>query len=207
MRTVRFRVGLAILVTAVVIGCTDTKTQRGSSASEAPVATKLAPLHAARGPNAAIFDDAGREVRLRGVNVNSLGDYYQADPALPPVVPVTDADWADMAKQGFNVVRLLVSWSSLEPTRGEFDDAYIERVHDAVDAAAAHGMYSVVDMHQDAWGKFIATPPGTTCAAGTEPAIGWDGAPEWATLTDGADTCRPAGGSRESSEAVMTAWD
>ena len=108
---------------------------------------------------------------------------------LPPVVPVTDADWADMAKQGFNVVRLLVSWSSLEPARGTFDDAYIGRVHDAVEAAAAHGIYSVIDMHQDAWGKFIATPPGVTCAAGSEPAIGWDGAPQWATLTDGADTC------------------
>ena len=48
----------------------------------------------------------------------------QADPRLPPVVPVTDADWADMAKQGFNVVRLLVSWSSLEPVRDVFDEAY-----------------------------------------------------------------------------------
>src|SRR5215831_7208829 len=102
MRTVRFRVVLVVVVTAVLIGCSDTKAKRGSSASEAPVATKLAPLHATRGANPAIVDDSGRQVRLRGVNVNSLGDYYQADPALPPVVPVTEADWADMAKQGFN---------------------------------------------------------------------------------------------------------
>ncbi len=188
-----------------LVGCTDNGAERGSASSQAPAAPRLAPLHATRGTNAAILDDAGRQVRLRGVNVNSLGDYYQADPRLPPVVPVTDADWADMAKQGFNVVRLLVSWSSLEPARDVFDDAYVGRVHDAVAAAAAHGIYSVIDMHQDAWGKFIATPPGVTCAAGSEPAIGWDGAPQWATLTDGTDTCQH--GSRESSEAVMTAWD
>src|SRR5262249_23580534 len=116
-----------------------------------------------------------------------------------------DADWADMAKQGFNVVRLLISWSSVEPTRGMFDDAYIARVRDAVKAAAANGLYSVIDMHQDAWGKYIASPSDVVCAPDAAPAIGWDGAPQWATLTDGADTCTH--GSREDSEAVMNAWD
>ena len=60
-------------------------------------------------------------------------------------------------------------------------------------------------MHQDAWGKYIASPAGVVCPPGREPAIGWDGAPKWATLTDGTDTC--TAGSRESSEAVLTAWD
>ena len=135
MWTVRHHVALVVLMGAVFVGCTDGETERGSGSSEAPAAPRLAALHATRGTNAAILDDAGREVRLRGVNVNSLGDYHQADPDLPTVVPVTDADWADMAKQGFNVVRLLVSWSSLEPARDVFDDAYIGRVHDAVAAA------------------------------------------------------------------------
>ena len=190
MWTVRHHVALVALVGAVLVGCTDGEKDRGSGSSEAPAAPRLAALHATRGTNAAILDDAGREVRLRGVNVNSLGDYHQADSRLPTVVPVADPDWADMAKQGFNVVRLLVSWSSLEPARDVFDDAYIARVHDAVTAASAHGIYSVIDMHQDAWSKFISTPPGVVCASGSEPAIGWDGAPQWATFTDGADTCR-----------------
>jgi endoglycosylceramidase len=67
-----------------------------------------------------------------------------------------------------------------------------------------NGIYVVLDMHQDAWGKFIATPPGTVCGPSTEPAIGWDGAPDWATLTDGGDTCRR--GSREFSDAVSNAF-
>ena len=44
-------------------------------------------------------------------------------------------------------------------------------------------------MHQDAWGKYIASPRGRRVPAGPSPAIGWDGAPQWATITDGADTC------------------
>ena len=61
-------------------------------------------------------------------------------------------------------------------------------------------------MHQDAWGKYVASPPGTTCPSGSKPGIGWDGAPDWATMTDGADTCAAAG-VRELAPAVMHAWD
>ena len=165
----------------------------------------LPALHATRGDAPAIVDADGRQVTLRGVNLNSLGDYYQADPNLPPVVPVTNTDWSSMEAHGFNVVRLLVSWSSLEPRPGYISRSYLRRVHRAVDDAREHGIYSVIDMHQDAWGKYIASPPGVVCPPGRSPAIGWDGAPAWATITDGADTC--TAGSREDSAAVQTAWD
>ena len=165
----------------------------------------LPALHATRGNSPAIMDASGRQVTLRGVNVNSLGDYYQADPNLPTVVPVTRHDWKAMAAHGFNVVRLLISWSALEPRPGHISRSYLHRIRRTVDRAAEYGIYSVIDMHQDAWGKYIASPPGTVCPDGSEPAIGWDGAPQWATLTDGASTCRR--GSREDSDAVLTAWD
>lgn len=165
----------------------------------------LPALHATRGDAPAIVDAEGRQVTLRGVNLNSLGDYYQADPNLPTVVPVTNTDWSSMEAHGFNVVRLLVSWSSLEPRPGHISRSYLRRVHRAVDDAREHGIYSVIDMHQDAWGKYIASPPGVVCPPGRSPAIGWDGAPAWATITDAADTC--TAGSREDSTAVQTAWD
>jgi endoglycosylceramidase len=167
--------------------------------------TSLLALHAVVGDHPAIVDSRDRQVILRGVNLNSLGDYYQDDPKAPPVVPVTAKDWDRMASHGFDVVRLLVSWSKLEPARGKINRAYLRQIHRAVDDAAARGIYTVIDMHQDAWGKYIASPKGVTCPAGREPAIGWDGAPKWATLTDGADTC--TAGSREASEAVLNAWD
>lgn len=178
---------------------------RGAPTDSGGPRGSLRPLHAVDGTTPAIVDDLDRQVTLRGVNVNSLGDYFQTDPALPPVVPVTSRDWDAMAAHGFDVVRLLVSWSRLEPQPGVVDHAYLRTVRSAVRSAAARGIYSVIDLHQDAWGKFIASPPGTTCTAGTEPAIGWDGAPQWATITDGADTCRA--GSREESPAVRAAWD
>src|SRR5206468_12069639 len=65
-------------------------------------------------------------------------------------------------------------------------------------------LYVVLDMHQDAWGKYIATPPGTACPPGLQPAIGWDGAPQWATITDGLPTCRQQ--LRELSPAVGQAF-
>lgn len=211
---------LVLVALLVVAGaCTDDgggerRGADGPATTEAPVGAvtaggalpELTPVRVAGiGGRRAFVDGSGREVLLRGANFSSLGDYHQADPAFPPTRPPTDDDWDGMAAMGFSVVRLIVSWSLLEPVRGQIDTAYVERIRQAVDAAAARRIYTVVDMHQDAWGKHIATPPGTVCPPGTEPAIGWDGAPPWATLTDGADTCRPVG-YREGAPAVQAAF-
>ncbi len=177
-----------------------------TSAAPPGAASSLRPLHAVRGANARILDDQNSQVLLRGVNLNSLGDYYQPNASYPQTIPVTDADWARMQANGFDVVRLLVHWSALEPTRGTIDQAYIGRIQDAVDAAAAHGIYSVIDMHQDAFAKSVNTPADVTCPAGTKPNNGWDGAPAWATLTDGLDTCAPVG-VRELAPAVNRAFE
>lgn len=212
LRTMRAQRALVTLLVALAVGCSAATTSSSPGTpppgSSAPPAAPVAPLHrlhATRGEGAAILDDLDRQVLLRGVNLNGLGDYYQANPALPSTVPVDDRTFSDIAAQGFDVVRLIVSWSLLEPERGRIDDAYIQRIRTAVNQAKAHGVYVVLDMHQDAWGKYIASPAGTTCADGSEVAIGWDGAPQWATITDGADTCR-APGNRESSQAVQTAF-
>lgn len=189
---------VAALGAAVITGVRDA----GAASSAFPPLTALRVDRSVAPP--AIVDATGRQTLLRGVNVNSLGDYWQANRKYPTVVPVTGADWDRIAAQGFDSVRLLVSWSRLEPRRDRFDRAYLGRIRAAVDAAAARGIYTVLDMHQDAWGRFIATPRGTTCPEGTEPAKGWDGAPRWATLTGGLSTCTPGG--REASPAAQEAW-
>ena len=161
-------------------------------------------LHATHGAKAAIRDQHGAQVLLRGVNVNQLGEYFQADPDLTPTVPLTKDDFHDIAKLGFNSVRLIVSWSRLEPSPGAYNTVYVGEIRQAVRWAAAYDLYVVLDMHQDAYGIAVDTPQGTTCPEGTTPNNGWDGAPAWATLTDGASTCRP--GERELAPAVMHAW-
>lgn len=190
--------GLALLAAA----CGDHDTN-GPSASALPA---LLPLHATRGHRPGMFDAEDRQVILRGVNLNALGDYYQPNPAYPSVIPLKNIDFSQMARQGFNVVRLIMSWSVLEPARDEISVDYLKRLHAAVDAAKANSIYVVLDMHQDAWGKYIATPPGVTCPPSRERAVGWDGAPEWATITDGRSTCRVPG-VRELAPAVAQAFD
>jgi endoglycosylceramidase len=193
---------VTLLVAALAAACGENDSFAPGTSNGLPA---LVPLHATRNAAPGILDAAGRRVILRGMNLNSLGDYYQANPDYPPVLPLTDTDFQRMASYGFNVVRLVLSWSSLEPQPDVISADYIQRIKAAVAAAKASGIYVVLDMHQDAWGKYIASPPGTVCPPGTEVAIGWDGAPQWATMTDGKSTCR-APGFRELSPAVSAAF-
>jgi len=152
-----------------------------------------------------IVDDLDREVLLRGVNITSLGEYWQGSPEHPPTLPTTDEDWDAMAARGLSVVRLVVHWSRLEPERGQIDSAYLDAIDSYVTAAAEHGIYTVIDMHQDAYSAFIYTPEGEACPEDARPGKGWDGAPEWATMTDGRSTC--VTGDRNSAPAVVAAWN
>lgn len=162
-------------------------------------------LTSVRGPDAGIYDEHGRRVVLRGVNLNHLGDYFVSNPRLPTTSTLTEDDWDDLDAQGVNVVRLVTSWSAWQPTRGTLDTAYLARVDATIDDARRHGIHVVLDMHQDAWSRHVFTPANETCPAGTHHQIGWDGAPLWATFTDGFPTCTPA--SREDSPAVRRAWE
>jgi endoglycosylceramidase len=152
-----------------------------------------------------IVDDLDRDVLLRGVNITSLGEYWQGNPDYPPTLPTTGEDWDAMAARGLSVIRLVVHWSRLEPERGQLDSTYLDEIDATVTAAAEHGLYTVIDMHQDAYSAFIYTPADEACPEGSWPGKGWDGAPAWATLTDGSSTC--VTGDRNSAPAVVTAWN
>ena len=105
-----------------------------------------------------IVDAEGREVLLRGVNVNALAEYWQYG-EFPTVFPFGEADADQMAAIGWNTVRLLLSWSRVEPAPGQYDDAYLEQVRAAVRLLASRGLYTILDLHQDAWGPTLAAPP------------------------------------------------
>jgi endoglycosylceramidase len=152
-----------------------------------------------------IVDGQGRAVLLRGVNVNQLGDYFRPNPAVPSTLPFSRSDLERIASLGMNTVRLLVHWSRLEPEPGVRDDGYLAEIRQAVEWAEELGLWVVLDMHQDAWGKHIATEPGESCPPPLSPATGWDGAPAWATFTDGLTRCRLA--LREASPAVAQAFE
>jgi endoglycosylceramidase len=113
----------------------------------------------------ALLDEAGRTVILRGVNVESASK-TKANGYLP-------ASGMDQQKAmlpfGWNGVRFLVTWAAIEPTKGTFDEAYLDRVEQWLDWYRDHDIHVVLDMHQDLYSE----------------AFNGDGAPEWAVFTDG----------------------
>jgi endoglycosylceramidase len=199
---------LARLLPAVVVSlalvasaCSDAPDTRPNDPLRLPA------LHAEPDPVAGgrIVDAEGREVLLRGVNVNALAEYWASGP-FPTVFPFLEGDAERIAAVGWNAVRLLLSWSRVEPAPGQYDDAYLDQVAAVIDQLAARGVYSIVDLHQDAWGATLAAPLDEPCPPTASPALGWDGAPAWATFDDGAVRCATAG-IRETSPAVVAAFD
>lgn len=112
---------------------------------------------------------------LRGVAVTSLIQYA---PDFQETVPAGPGDFAEMRALGFNVVRLPISWSRLEPAPGQFSSAYLDQISVYVHWAQQDGMKVWIDMHQDRYNR------------NTWPGQEVDGAPGWATLTDGTP-CTP----------------
>ncbi|HEV2811883.1 MAG TPA: cellulase family glycosylhydrolase [Solirubrobacteraceae bacterium] len=166
----------------------------------------LPALHAEPDPadRGRIVDARGREVLLRGINVDVLADLWRSS-ELPTVQPFLPGDLALLRGMGFNVVRLQLSWSRIEPRPGAYDEAYLAEAERYIRTFRGAGMYTIVDLHQDAWGASLAARPGEQCPPGLQPAIGWDGAPAWATLVaDAVPRCFSQ--AREINPAVEAAW-
>jgi len=178
---------LALALLVALAPAADAKRRHHHKHKPKPAAT-LPLLHAVRGPDARIADASGRQILLRGVNVNQLGDYWQGN-KHPPTVPLTRADFREVSRLGWNVVRLVTTWSLWEPEPGKFSDAYLAKVKQAVDWGREFGVYVLIDLHQDAWGKFVAADKTTVCVPPEKPNQGWDGAPRWATITDAQPAC------------------
>ena len=120
------------------------------------------PVNWLRVSHGQIVDGSGRKLLLRGFNVDALVTYPKAPPA-----PLDESDAILMQRAGFDVVRLGIDWSQLEPVRGRFDQAYLDRVASAVAMLNRHGLYVVLDMH---------------FRLGWSPRFGYSGAPGWATI-------------------------
>jgi endoglycosylceramidase len=150
---------------------------------------------------AQIVDQSARDVLLKGVNVDGLVDYFRTDlmpsyptasssfkgGACPPDDPTVEGvdvcqyDFSQLPPLGYDVIRLNISWSLLEPAPGRIDPSYVARIAQVVRWAKKAGIYVVLDMHQDAWSKYIYTQPAEACQPPLESIRGFDGAPLWAS--------------------------
>ena len=113
-------------------------------------------------------DADGRIALLRGINARIDGvfdvRFDDGRTALEPLPPLDATDCQRMRALGFDLLRLPINWSGIEPSQGTYDDAYLGRVDAAVRCAADAGLVVLIDLHQDAYSK----------------EIGEDGAPLWA---------------------------
>lgn len=126
-----------------------------------PCATPPEPFsHAGRW----ITDASGRVIIVRGLNmVNKLPPYS------PAAAGFGEKDARLLEREGFNVVRVGMIYSAVEPFPGHYDDGYIDSIRSTVELLHRHGIMSLIDCHQDSWG----------------PVFHAEGFPRWATFTDG----------------------
>jgi hypothetical protein len=128
------------------------------------------------------FDDEGRRLILRGVNLG--GDckipakprgashvregFYEGRSVsfVGRPFPVDEAEehLGRLRRWGMNVLRLLVTWEAVEHGGpGAYDDEYLDYIERVVAKADELGFYVFLDPHQDVWSRWT----------------GGDGAPLW----------------------------
>ena len=109
VKPVSVRLALALLA---AVGCSSSEVAGPPAPSDALPALRAVTDGVEPGR---IVDSTGREVLLRGVNVNAHVEYWQYDPELFTTYPFTEEDADMVAAMGWNMVRLLLSWSRVEP--------------------------------------------------------------------------------------------
>jgi endoglycosylceramidase len=145
----------------------------GSSAPSGPPAPTGAPR---TDPNAvhvdgrAFRDGQGRQLLFRGYNGKATGLFdVTFDDGRTANETFNDFDEAAATRfeqLGFNVLRLPVSWSGLEPKPLAYSQPFFDKLAQVLALARAHHFYVFIDMHQDAYSK----------------EIGEDGQPLWAIV-------------------------
>jgi len=139
-------------------------------------------------------DGMGRQLLFRGYNAKVAGIFdAQFDDGRAPNETFPDFDEASAAKfeeLGFDVMRLTINWSAIEPKPQKYSDAFFSKVELVLDMARRHHFRVILDMHQDAYSK----------------EIGEDGAPLWAIVPPPAQLLSgPSDDSRRTSPEVLNA--
>ncbi len=139
-------------------------------------------------------DGMGRQLLFRGYNAKVMNVFdAQFDDGRTPNETFPDFDEASAAKfeeLGFDVMRLPINWSAIEPKSRKYADAFFAKVEVVLDMARRHHFRVILDMHQDAYSK----------------EIGEDGAPLWAIVPPPAQLLNgPSDDSRRTSPEVLAA--
>jgi endoglycosylceramidase len=164
MRTAALPLCVATVVAGLGVGAPSTaSTARPLPAvagAGAPLPVPLRVVHAGRW----FTDERGRVLVIHGTNmINKLAPY------TPDALGFGDEDLQFLADNGFNSIRLGLTWAAVEPTPGHFDDVYIDKIVALAAKAEQYGLIPVVNFHQDGYSE----------------KYGGNGAPDWASIDHG----------------------
>jgi endoglycosylceramidase len=145
-----------------------------------------------------LYDAQGRVVFFHGVNAVYKYAPYELYPDPNKPWNFSTADASLMARLGFNVVRLGMTWRGLEPGTAPANDPaickpgrpsnpdqfsravlnrYLARLTKTVDLLGRFHIYTILDMHQDVYNQIFEG----------------EGAPDWAVCTNGVQSIDPPG--------------
>lgn len=154
------------------------------------------PIRAPGGPY--LYDRAGRVVFFHGVDAVYKYPPFEVYPAPGKPWNLSAGDASLMARLGFNVVRLGMTWKGLEPgtapandpaicgagvpsdphqfNRAVFD-RYVAHLRTTIDLLGRYHIYTILDMHQDVYNEMFDG----------------EGVPNWAVCTNDVPSADPPG--------------
>jgi endoglycosylceramidase len=155
---------LAIVGVAAIVALGSAVAPAGSTGADGPMG-RADPQGVVAHQGRWLVDQKGRVLLLHGVNmVEKTAPYYPSSGGF------SDADAAWLADNGLRVVRVGILATGLMPRPGQVDERYISHIVATVNDLKRHGIYALIDFHQDGYG----------------PTVGSDGFPDWMTLTGSA---------------------
>jgi hypothetical protein len=160
---------LGVVTSAAPLSCSSSSGSGAAGASQPPPAHRTDPaaVHVA---GKVFRDGQGRQLLFRGYNakVTTLFDVTFDDGRVPEETfpDLSEEEAARIEQLGWNVLRIPLSWSGLEPHPREYSSAFLAKIDTVLAKAEAHHFYVFLDMHQDGYSK----------------EIGEDGEPLWAII-------------------------
>jgi len=129
-----------------------------------PISLRLAPTG-----ERVFVDSAGRMRHFRGANAVVKGyPWVPSTTEFSRDLSLVDRDFVHMREMGMTMLRLGAMWPGIEPERGMYNETYLAELSKIVKNAAKHGIYTLLDGHQDLFSERF-------CG---------EGVPAWAVVSD-----------------------
>ena len=161
---------LALAFAAAPVASCGSSGGKGAAADAGPTPATRTDPNAVHVVGTTFRDTQGRQLLFRGYNakVTTLFDVTFDDGRTPEesFPDLSEAETARIEQLGWNVLRIPISWSGLEPQPQQYPQAFLQKLDGVLAMAHEHAFYVIIDLHQDAYSK----------------EIGEDGEPLWAIV-------------------------